>query len=123
MEITGEYRLKGTRQEVWDVLNDPEKLEKAIPGTDRLIVESPDHYRAEMSVGVGMIRGNFSGAVTVEDKLEPESYHMIVDGKGGTLMPGLIDCHCHVTMSEVNLRLRPRRIPNLNVSKQYAGHL
>ncbi len=82
MEITGEFKLKGTRQEVWDVLNDPEKLEKAIPGTDRLVVEGPDRYRAEMSVGIGMIRGKFIGAVLVEDKVEPESYRMIVDGKG-----------------------------------------
>lgn len=82
MEITGEYRLKGTRQEVWNVLNDPGTLEKAIPGTDRLIVEGPDRYRAEMSVGIGMIRGKFSGTVSVEDKVEPESYRMLVDGKG-----------------------------------------
>lgn len=82
MEITGEYRLKGTRQEVWNVLNDPGTLEKAIPGTDRLIVEGPDRYRAEMSVGFGMIRGKFSGSVAVEDKVEPESYRMLVDGKG-----------------------------------------
>ncbi|MDA0232344.1 MAG: carbon monoxide dehydrogenase subunit G [Chloroflexi bacterium] len=82
MEITGEYRLKGTRQEVWNVLNDPGTLEKAIPGTDRLIVEGPDRYSAEMSVGIGMIRGKFSGSVAVEDKVEPESYRMLVDGKG-----------------------------------------
>ena len=27
-----------------------------------------------------------------------------VDGKGGVLMPGLIDCHIHVTLSEIDLR-------------------
>lgn len=83
MDITGEYKLKGTREEVWGVLNDPAKLEKAIPGTDRLVVEGPDRYRAEMSVGVGMIRGKFNGDVVIEDKVEPESYRMLVDGKGG----------------------------------------
>ncbi len=83
MEITGEYRLKGSRQQVWDLLNDPDELAKAIPGADRLIAEGPDKYRAEMSVGVGMIRGKFSGAVEVSDKVEPESYRMAVDGKGG----------------------------------------
>lgn len=83
MDITGEFKLKGSRQEVWDVLNDPDELAKAIPGADKLIADGPDRYRAEMSVGVGMIRGNFSGNVTVEDKVEPESYRMTVDGKGG----------------------------------------
>ncbi len=83
MEITGEFKIKGSRQEIWDLLNDPDELAKAIPGADRLIEEAPDRYRAEMSVGVGMIRGKFGGSVTVEDKLEPESYRMTVDGKGG----------------------------------------
>ncbi|MDE0307657.1 MAG: amidohydrolase family protein [Albidovulum sp.] len=27
-----------------------------------------------------------------------------VDGRGGVLMPGLIDCHLHVTLSEIDLR-------------------
>lgn len=27
-----------------------------------------------------------------------------VDGQGGVLMPGLIDCHIHVTLSEIDLR-------------------
>jgi carbon monoxide dehydrogenase subunit G len=83
LEITGEFRLKGTRQEAWDVLNDPKRLERAIPGTDRLILETPDHYRAEMSVGMGIIRGRFKGSVVVEDKVEPESYRMTIEGKGG----------------------------------------
>lgn len=83
MDITGEFKLKGSRQEIWDILNDPDQLEKAIPGADQLVEESPDHYRAEMSVGVGMIRGKFGGNVTVVDKVEPDSYRMTVDGKGG----------------------------------------
>src|SRR5205085_9254399 len=29
---------------------------------------------------------------------------VVVDGGGRTLMPGLIDCHVHVYLSEVNIR-------------------
>lgn len=83
MEITGEYTLKGSRQQIWAILNDPDELAKAIPGADRLVAEGEDKYRAEMSVGVGMIRGKFTGTVEVSDKVEPESYRMSVDGKGG----------------------------------------
>ena len=28
----------------------------------------------------------------------------VIDCKGRTLMPGLIDCHVHVMLSEVNIR-------------------
>ncbi len=40
----------------------------------------------------------------VSDRPISASSARIVDGNGGTLMPGLIDCHCHVTMSEVDLK-------------------
>lgn len=82
MEISGEYRIKGTRQAVWNVLDDPDSLAKAIPGVDRLVVERPDLYRAEMSVGVGFIRGRFKGMVEITEKLEPESFRMVMTGKG-----------------------------------------
>lgn len=40
----------------------------------------------------------------ISDRSITSSSAQVIDGGGGTLMPGLIDCHCHVTMSEVNLR-------------------
>jgi carbon monoxide dehydrogenase subunit G len=82
VDIKTAYEFKASRQMVWDVLNDPRALEAAIPGADTLVEEGPDRYRAEMSVGVGLIRGRFGGTVIVRDKDEPNSYRMVVDGKG-----------------------------------------
>ena len=82
MEITGEYRIRGDRQAIWNVLNDPDKLTRAIPGVDRMVAEKPDHYRAEMSVGVGFIRGRFSGTVEIIEKVKPAKFRMIMTGKG-----------------------------------------
>lgn len=82
MDISGEFTLNGPRQVVWDTLNDPAALEKAIPGLNKLTLESKDSYQAEMSVGVGIIRGKFGGSVKAQDKAEPESYRLIVEGKG-----------------------------------------
>lgn len=82
MRVNEKHTLGYDRQTVWDMLNDPAVLEAAIPGADKLIEESPDHYRAELSVGIGMIRGAFGGTVEVADKVEPESYRMLVDGTG-----------------------------------------
>ena len=82
MQVNGEFKLKAPRQTVWDMLNDPEVLAASIPGADRFVSEGEDRYRAEMSVGIGMIRGKFGGTVEVKDKLEPERYRMLVEGKG-----------------------------------------
>jgi carbon monoxide dehydrogenase subunit G len=82
LEIKSDFKLKASRQLVWEVLNDPRALEAAIPGADTLVEVGPDRYRAEMSVGIGLIRGRFGGNVEVKDKVEPESYRMTVDGQG-----------------------------------------
>jgi len=40
----------------------------------------------------------------VSDRPIPTANAAVVDGGGRTLMPGLIDCHVHVYLSEVNIR-------------------
>ena len=40
--------------------------------------------------------------VEVSDKRIEAAAANEVDGRGGVLMPGLIDCHCHVMLSDVN---------------------
>jgi imidazolonepropionase-like amidohydrolase len=40
----------------------------------------------------------------VSERPLPVAGAMVIDGGGRTLMPGLIDCHVHVCLSEVNIR-------------------
>src|SRR5262249_30193310 len=40
----------------------------------------------------------------VSDRPLPVAGATVIDGGGRTLMPGLIDCHVHVYLSEVNIR-------------------
>ena len=82
MELNGEYRFNASRQKVWDLLNDPEFVASAIPGAKNLSVEGPGKYRAEVSVGMGFIRGKFTGTVETTDMREPESYRLNAEGKG-----------------------------------------
>ncbi|MCP3974709.1 MAG: amidohydrolase family protein [bacterium] len=48
-----------------------------------------------------LVEGNLIREV-VEGPIQSESAE-VVDCGGGTLMPGLIDCHAHVTLTELNL--------------------
>jgi carbon monoxide dehydrogenase subunit G len=95
MKLEGEYRFDATVQEVWDALFDPEILAAAMPGCDKLEVVDGD-FVGEMNIKVGPVGGKFSGKVHVEDKVEPTSYRMIIDGKGG---PGFVKATANIALS------------------------
>ncbi len=82
LKIGGKYKIAAPRQKVWDALMDPETLKAAIPGADRLDEISPGKFAAEISVGIGMIRGKFSGTVESSDLNPPTSQRLAMDGEG-----------------------------------------
>ena len=97
MNITGTHTVPATRARVWEMLHDPETLQRTVPGCQSLTVESPTRFSAELSVGVGPIRGRFSGSVEIEDIVAPESYTMTLNGQGPT---GFVSGEGTITLSE-----------------------
>ncbi len=87
MKIEGEYIFEGTREQVWDVVRDPEVLATALPGTQSLELVSENEFQGEMHVRIGPVAGLFSGRVVISDEVPPESLTMTVEGKG---KPGFI---------------------------------
>jgi 2-furoyl-CoA dehydrogenase large subunit len=65
---------------VWRSLLDPAVLARTIPGCRQLDRIAPNDYRAEVSLGVGIIKGRFRARVTLSD-LDPP--------RGATLSGGL----------------------------------
>ena len=53
-----------------------------IPGCEGFEPVDADTYNVEMRVGVGGVRGNYSGSVTIADRQHLESYRMVVQGRG-----------------------------------------
>ena len=82
MKIGGKYKISAPRQKVWDALMDPDILKAAIPGADRLDEVSPGKFEAEISVGIGMIRGKFHGTVESSDLNPPTSQRLEMNGEG-----------------------------------------
>ncbi len=82
MKVSGSFKLNMGQQDTWDALTDIEVLQQAIPGVDSIEEVGPGEYRADMNVGVGIVRGRFSGHVTLSDLDEPSSYRMTVNGDG-----------------------------------------
>ena len=83
MILNGTFWFNGPRQTVWDLLQDPDVLAKALPGTERLTMSGPDRYDGVMKVSIGpMTAAKFDVRVTVGDKQPPDRFTMQIDGKG-----------------------------------------
>jgi carbon monoxide dehydrogenase subunit G len=83
MNLNGTFVFNGPRARVWDLLQDPVVLAKALPGTERLALTSDDHYEGVMKVSVGPVTAaKFDVAVTLKDKVPPHSMAMQIEGKG-----------------------------------------
>lgn len=95
MKIEGQHTISAPRDDVWAALNDPEVLSKSIPGGQELVETGENQYRAKMKIRVGPVQGLFDGNVKLSDIKAPESYHILVDGRGA---PGFVK-------GEGNLRL------------------
>lgn len=82
MKIEGNFTFNAHRDKVWDTLLSPDILADCIPGCQSLEPDGPNAYKVAMRVGVAAVRGAYSGGVTLADLNRPNSYRMIVQGRG-----------------------------------------
>jgi carbon monoxide dehydrogenase subunit G len=84
MILSGTYTFEGPRARVWEILQDPAVLAKALPGTKTLTQVGEDRYQGVMKVSVGPVNAaEFAMNVELKDKVAPERFAMVIDGKGG----------------------------------------
>ncbi len=83
MNLDGSAVLRADREQVWSMITDPSVLARTIPGCMSLEQVGDDHYRMNVSVGVGAIKGTYAGEVRLSDQNRPESYVMHASGSGG----------------------------------------
>jgi len=95
VRLKGEYVFDGPREEVWDLVRDPDVLVTALPGAQDLNQVGENEYEGEMNVRIGPVAGVFSGRLVVSDEVPPESYTLTVEGKG---KPGFAKGTGHVQL-------------------------
>ena len=83
MDMTGEYRIPAARQRVWEMLNDPEVLKRAIPGCESLTKLSDTDLEAKVKAKVGPVQASFAGKVRLSDLDPPSAYTITGEGSGG----------------------------------------
>jgi len=81
---SGSARAPAAIQTVWDTLLDPVKLAAVIPGCHQLDLVGENNYTAEVSLGVGAVRGRFTADVRLAD-LDPPNSVVLSGGLHGPL--------------------------------------
>ena len=83
MEMTGEYRIAASKEEVWKALNDPEILKASIKGAESVEKISDTEFAATVTLKVGPVKARFKGKVTLSDMDPPNGYSINGEGQGG----------------------------------------
>jgi carbon monoxide dehydrogenase subunit G len=82
MNLTGEYIFNGNRGQVWKALNNPEVLRKCTPGCQSMQVVEEDIFEMVLKIGIAAISGTYKAKMQLCNKVEPETYAMLVSGSG-----------------------------------------
>ena len=82
MRIDGEHRFTLPRSVIWTHLQSPASLRRAIPGCTAFDEVAPETYELAAEVGIGPVRGAFTGRVELRDR-EPEGRFTLVASARG----------------------------------------
>ena len=83
MKIAGEYTFDAPQDVVWEALQDPAVLASIMPGCEALNEIGENEYEGALKIKVGPVQGSFKGKVHLTDIVPPDSYSIVVDGRGG----------------------------------------
>lgn len=99
MKLTGSYKIPTDKQTVWDALNNPEILQKCIPGCEEFKKNSDTSFTATATNKIGPFNASFTGDVELQDLNPPNSYKLV--GQGNSPV-GFASGEASVTLSEEN---------------------
>lgn len=83
MELSDAITLNAPRDRVYAALNDPEVLQRCIPGCEELIKHSDTDLTAKVVLKVGPVKARFSGDVTLDQTGAPQAFSLTGQGNGG----------------------------------------
>ena len=83
MKLEGQHTIAVPREAVYAALNDPDVLQRCIPGCKELVRRSDTEFEAVVGLKIGPVKATFNSTVTLTNLNPPESYTLIGKGKGG----------------------------------------
>ncbi|MDQ3823396.1 MAG: SRPBCC domain-containing protein [Actinomycetota bacterium] len=82
MKVDGTKTFDAPRPVVWEVLNDPERMAKLLPGVESFDVQDDRHWRANVKVPLGMGGLRLSFAFEKTEERPPEFARLQAKGNG-----------------------------------------
>lgn len=70
---TGAVTVRADVDSVWSALLDPDSLARIIPGCHRLDLVADNRYRADVSIGIGVVKARFGAEVELSDLVPPSA--------------------------------------------------
>ncbi len=94
MTLTGLHTVNAPAQTIWNMMMDPDALARITPGITTLERVDADNYKAIAVVKIGPVSSAFTGKLQVTDRVEPESFKLVVQqtSKVGTAH-AIVDMH------------------------------
>ena len=105
MKINGTHTLPLQRERAYELLQDPEILQKCMPGIDSLTKIGDNEYEMNMKLSIAGMGGLFTGKVSLTDQQPPTSFRIVVEGSGkiGFMKgEGLMNLEARDQTTEVN---------------------
>jgi len=97
MKLSSTHQIKATRSKVYAAITDPEVLQRCIEGCEKLVRTGDDTYDAHLQLGLAGIKGSYVGKLQLKDKKLPESYTLVMEGKG---TPGFVRSTARIQLVE-----------------------
>ena len=97
MTLAATYRVPAPRERVFATLTDPAVLQRLIEGCESFSRRDDGVYVARMKVGLGSIKGTYTGQIRMQNVKPPESYTLLVDGRG---TPGFVKGSADVRLED-----------------------
>lgn len=89
MKLEGTVELPGSREQVWDLMMNPEVIAAILPGCRDMTSVGEDRYEAVIEAKIGAIVSRYSTKFQIAEKSPPEFYKLLIEGEGkGGFMRG-----------------------------------
>jgi carbon monoxide dehydrogenase subunit G len=97
MKLSATFSIPASRDKIFSALIDPAVLQRCIDGCERMEKTGADTYNAHLKIGLAGLKGSYIGKVQLQDLQPPQSFTLIMEGKGG---PGFVKGTARITLVE-----------------------